>query len=137
MLIPVTRVDCPKCRSAGLVFAFKYYCGQDRCLCCRCGVVWNIAPPPVNITKVDTAMTPRASQPGDSSPVVRSADEGRRPRVSEEGLLARAPLEQMLRGMSEQPPPRLPYVVPTAHPGELRCTSTVVGTYIHTSCQQR
>jgi hypothetical protein len=97
MLIPVMRVECPTCRSSGLVFAFKYHSGKERRLCCRCGLVWSISPRP-----------------------------------------ACAPLAHTLQWMSSPPAPPLPYVVPTRPappPGDVRWTSTVVGTYIHTSCQ--
>jgi ribosomal protein S27AE len=56
MLIPVARLDCPVCRSAGLVFAFESHSGADRCLCGRCGLVW-IGPDPTAAARLDAAMT--------------------------------------------------------------------------------
>jgi hypothetical protein len=56
MLIAVARVDCPVCRSAGLVFAVRGHSGKERCLCGRCGLMW-IAPDPVTMARLDDGMT--------------------------------------------------------------------------------
>ena len=62
MLVPVTPVDCPKCRCVDVVVAFKHHSGNDRCLCWRCGEVWDIAPTPVNTAKPYAAVPFPASQ---------------------------------------------------------------------------
>jgi hypothetical protein len=81
MLIPVARVDCPVCRSAGLVFAVNGHSGRDRCLCGRCGLVW-IAPDPLTIAKLDAELSVAAAQVGFRSPIARSTNDGWRPDTS-------------------------------------------------------
>ena len=73
MLMPVARLDCPVCRSAGLVFAFKSHSARDRCLCGRCGLVW-ISTDAITVAKLDAEMVSPPQH--ESPPADRSTSEG-------------------------------------------------------------